>query len=155
MTGEPLTPAISVADLAEIIRGEAVDKAKITEAKAISRSRNKKTLGLPDGISPTDVKKAGWAVVFHKDEDAAVKKEVMRLYEHRRKQIGEDRIVKVLEYDGQASSHEWLASYKVSAGNVYPWRVPYYLLLVGGPQRIPFDFCQLLSSGICCRTAPF
>jgi len=39
----------------------------------------------------------------------------------------------------------WLAKYKVGAGNVFPQKVPYYLLLVGGPERIPFDFGQLLS----------
>ncbi len=69
----------------------------------------------------------------------------MRLYEHRRQQIKDDLRVKVLEYAGEAGWREWLAKYRVGAGNVNPFRVPYYLLLVGGPQRIPFDFCQMLS----------
>ena len=144
-TGEPLVPAITIADLAAMIRGETVDAGKIKEAGAIAKTHAMASLGLPDDIAPTDVKKAGWAVVFHKDEDAAVKTGVMRLYEHRRQQIGDDTRVKVLEYAGEAGWREWLAKYRVGAGNVNPFRVPYYLLLVGGPQRIPFDFCQMLS----------
>ena len=69
----------------------------------------------------------------------------MRLYEHRCQQIGDEKRVKVLEYAGETDWLDWLAKYGVDAGNVYPWRVPYYLLLVGGPERIPFDFCQMLS----------
>lgn len=144
-TGELLLPAISIADLAARIKGEPVNPAKVKEAKAIAQTQSKKSLGLPDDISPTDVKKAGWAVVFAQDEDEAVKKEVLRLYEHRRQQIGDDTRVKVLAYAGETSWGDWLAKYQVGAGNVKPWRVPYYLLLVGGPQRIPFDFCQMLS----------
>lgn len=145
-TGEPLLPDMTVADLAAMIKGGTLDRGKIQAANALANRPNAaKSLGLPDDVLPWDVKNAGWAVVFHKDEDAAVKKEVMRLYEHRCQQIGDDTRVKVLEYDGETDWLDWLAKYGVDAGNVYPWRVPYYLLLVGGPERIPFDFCQMLS----------
>ena len=127
------------------IRGETVDQGKLTQVGAVARTHAQASLGLPDGTAPSTSKQAGWAVVFHKDEDVAVKKEVMRLYEHRRQQIKDDLRVKVLEYAGEAGWREWLAKYRVGAGNVNPFRVPYYLLLVGGPQRIPFDFCQMLS----------
>lgn len=144
-SGDYLIPPISVANLAALIRGEPVNPAKVKEVKGIAQTLTKKSLGLPDGLSPTAVKHTGWAVVFHKDEDPAIKNEVMRLYEHRRKQINDDKRVKVLEYADEASWKEWLAKYKVGAGSVYPWRVPYYLLLVGSPERIPFDFSQMLS----------
>lgn len=144
-TGKPLIPAMPVAELAAMIRGETVDVQRTKEARAVALAHGQKSLGLPDDISPTDVKKAGWAVVFHKEEDEAVRKEVMRLYEHRRQLIADDTHVKVLEYNGEPGWLQWLAKYQVAAGSVKPWRIPYYLLLVGGPQRFPFDFCQMLS----------
>src|SRR5262247_3621428 len=45
-----------------------------------------------------DIAQAGWAIIFHKDEDQAVKDALAPLIERRREQIGDDNIVKVLEY---------------------------------------------------------
>ena len=52
---------------------------------------------------------------------------------------------KSLEYADEPDWKAWLAKYRVGAGNVFPQKVPYYLLLVGGPERIPFEFGQFLS----------
>jgi hypothetical protein len=145
LTGHYLMPPISVRELAAMIRGQPVDHARTKEAGAIAQIYSKPSLGMPDGESPTNIQQAGWAVVFHKDEHEAVKKELGRLYEHRLKQIGDDKRVKILEYAGEQDWKKWLEKYKVSPGGIKPYRVPYYLLLVGGPERIPFQFSQLLS----------
>ncbi|MFN8490677.1 MAG: hypothetical protein U0350_24010 [Caldilineaceae bacterium] len=145
VTGDYLFPPISLAELAARIKDTPVAPQE-AQARAFAEQQTIACAkGLDDDVAPTDVKHAGWAVVFHKDEEPAVKKEVMRLYEHRRQQLQNDACVKVLEYADEAECSQWLEKYQVAAGNVYPWRVPYYLLLVGGPQRIPFDFCQMLS----------
>lgn len=144
-TGDYLFPPISPAELAARIKG-APDDPQEAQVRALAEQQaTTQARGMEDDISPIDVKQAGWAVVFHKDEDPAVKKEVMRLYEYRRQQLQNDACVKVLEYADEAECGQWLEKYQVAAGNVYPTRVPYYLLLVGGPQRIPFAFCQMLS----------
>ena len=83
--------------------------------------------------------------MFHKDEDPAVKQELTRLYDHRCKQVGDPTRVKILEYAGEPDYVAWLAKYQVAVGSVKPWRVPFYLLVVGGPERIPFDFIQMLN----------
>ena len=144
-TGGPLVDPMDLGKLASIIKGEPGDKTKAQDLKAIAQQISKPSLGLPDGVSATDITKAGWAVVLHKDEDPLVRKELERLAEHRRGQIKDDTRVKILEYAGEPDWKAWLAKYKVGAGNVFPQKVPYYLLLVGGPERIPFDFGQLLS----------
>ncbi len=54
-------------------------------------------------------------------------------------------VSKSLEYADEPDWKAWLAKYRVGAGNVFPQKVPYYLLLVGGPERIPFEFGQFLS----------
>ncbi|NTU85581.1 MAG: hypothetical protein HGA45_40540, partial [Chloroflexales bacterium] len=41
--------------------------------------------------------------------------------------------------DGEAQA-DWLARYGVGAGNIEPAKVPYYLLLVGSPEEIPYSF---------------
>ena len=64
----------------------------------------------------------------------------------RQSQVDDDRFFKVL--DGKASVHAgqspaaWAANRGVSlSAPVSPKRgVPYYLLLVGSPSQIPFDF---------------
>jgi hypothetical protein len=86
----------------------------------------------------------GWGVVFHKKEDSRVKDALQRLVEHRRGQIRDARLVKVLDYAGEAVP-EWLAGYGVGLGTIVPTRIPFYLLLVGSPERIPFEFGYLLS----------
>jgi hypothetical protein len=97
-------------------------------------------LGLPVGVDPADVIQAGWAIVFHKDENVAVKAALQALVEHRKRQIGNELKVKVLEYRDGETTAQWMARYGVGAGSVEPTRIPYYVLLVGSPGRIPFTF---------------
>ncbi|HSN78627.1 MAG TPA: hypothetical protein VL334_26450 [Anaerolineae bacterium] len=144
-TGAPLVDPMDLSTLAAIIKGQPVDRTQARDLTAIAQLHNTPTLGLPDGVSPTDVSKAGWAVVLHKDEDPLVRRQLERLVEHRRGQIQDDSRVKVLEYADEPDWKAWLAKYRVGVGNVFPQRVPYYLLLVGGPERIPFEFGQMLS----------
>jgi hypothetical protein len=66
------------------------------------------------------------------------------LAEHRRQQVGDDERVKELTYRDGEDWRSWLARHGVGAGSVEPAKVPYYLLLVGGPQRVPFSFGHLL-----------
>ena len=144
-TGDPLFPPISEGDLAALIRGEPVDLERVSAAEKLLQLKSSGSFGLTEGESPTDLTQAGWGVVFHKDEDVGVKQQLMRLYDHRCKQVGDSRRVKVLEYAGEADYISWLQKYQVAPGSVKPWRVPFYLLLVGGPERIPFSFVQMLN----------
>src|SRR5262249_60492466 len=59
--------------------------------------------------------------------------------------IGAPTRVKPLEYRPGESRQRWLARHGVAAGNIDPTRVPYYLLIVGGPAKIPFGFCRELA----------
>ena len=53
-------------------------------------------------------------------------------------------VCKVLDYKKGEQTRGWYQRHRVSAGNVDPEIIPYYLLLIGPPDLIPFDFQYLL-----------
>lgn len=139
-TGSYLFPPIGLAELAAGVRKSAVDPAAASLGKALQE----KHLGIADDANPENLPEVGWAVVFHEQEEAAVKAALAPLMEHRRKVVGDPDLVKELTYRTGEDRAKFLAKYKVTAGNVKPRRVPYYLLLVGSPEKIPFSFGYLL-----------
>ncbi len=100
--------------------------------------------GLPLAIDPLDPAQAGWALVLHEAEPEPVRRALAPLLEHRCAALGADR-VRLLDYRDGEGWREWLARHRVEPGSVLPHRVPYYLLLAGNPDRIPFDFQNLLA----------
>lgn len=90
----------------------------------------------PDWSNPAE---AGWAVVFHQDEAPRVRQALQPLIDHRLTKIDKAR-VKVMDYHDGESKQDWLTRFGISAGSRDPLRVPYYLLLVGSPERIPLFF---------------
>ncbi|HVM05767.1 MAG TPA: hypothetical protein VM242_11395 [Acidimicrobiales bacterium] len=101
------------------------------------------TFGLPFDVDPLDVASAGWCAVFSVEEDDAVRRAVAPLLEHRRAQVKEDRF-KVLDHRPGEDFLSWLGRNGAHPGSPEPTRVPYYVLLVGPPTRIPFEFQYLL-----------
>lgn len=144
VTGEYLVEPLEYSQAAAFIKGEPADTPLARFLKRIWRTISQPHLGLPLDVDPADVTRAGWAVVFHTDEDQAVKDALAPLVEHRRQQIGDDNKVKVLDYRDGEDRAAWLARHGVSAGTVDPTKVPYYLLVAGSPERIPFTFGHLV-----------
>ncbi|HEV7506952.1 MAG TPA: hypothetical protein VGS07_18825 [Thermoanaerobaculia bacterium] len=97
--------------------------------------------GLLPGIDPRVLSECGWGVVFHADEDPAVREALAPLLDLRRQQAEE----LFQEYSGADGYHgedkeDFLVARYADVGAVNPSRVPYYILLVGDPGKIPFDF---------------
>lgn len=92
----------------------------------------------------TNIQEVGWGIVFHQDENEAVKSALQPLIRHRRDRIGNDQLVKVMEYRQNDSLKDFLGRYGSAPGASDPLKVPFYLLLVGSPARIPFNFGHLL-----------
>lgn len=99
---------------------------------------------LPD---PMNLSKTGWCVVFPSDVDPAVRAALQPLLDLRQRQVNNDQLFKVFEgatgvRPGQ-SADSWAAARGVTiAAPVSPKRggVPFYMLIVGSPARISFDF---------------
>ncbi|MEA3337921.1 MAG: hypothetical protein U9R25_18670 [Chloroflexota bacterium] len=147
-TGEYLMESMTYEQASSYARGEPANTDEKKTLNKLSNDFNKPGhLGLPEGMSRKKLADAGWAVVFHKDENPEVKTALQKLRQHRLDEDVKDAArVKVLEYNGSDSANRWLAGLEVKRGTIHPWKVPYYLLLVGSPEKIPFHFSQLLAT---------
>jgi hypothetical protein len=143
LTGDLLVPPMRPAEVAALAAGEQHDADTDRWLSQVSAKLTTPTFGLPFTIHPENVAEAGWGIVFASDEADAVRDALGPLIEHRRRQIG-DETVKVLDHQPGETWSGWLARHDVGAGNIDPKKIPYYLLIVGDPARIPFSLQYLL-----------
>jgi hypothetical protein len=101
-----------------------------------------RSFAVPFGLDLTNLADVGWAVVFPADAPQDVRNALAPLIEHRRKQAGD--LLKVLDYKKGEQVRDWYRRHHISAGNFEATVVPYYLLLVGPPTSIPFEFQYLI-----------
>ncbi len=148
LTGEPLvSPADVARALARLRKGAAAPETSpgfLHWLRGLLRRAESPHWGLPLGLDAQDPAQAGWGIVFHEAEPAAVRDALAPLIEHRGRQLGAGK-VKILEVRSGENWLSWLARHGVEAGSVAPSKVPYYLLLAGDPASIPFGFQNLLA----------
>src|SRR5262249_23753286 len=138
-------------ELAEVIKSQAADLDQ-KEKKRLELQdrieRNKKSLGWSYKVKKQDPKSEGWGVVFHRDEDHAVKEAIAPLIERRRKQLSAGSVRDNLHpfEQGDTVGRRLMRHGNVSHGNPDPRKVPYYPLVVGGPDKIPYSFGYLLDA---------
>lgn len=145
LTGEYLLPPLDPADVAAWAKESPEDPEVVARLAQLNAALTEKTFGLPFDVDASKVGQAGWAVVFSTEEGDDIKAALEPLVEHRRQQVGDAR-TKVLEHRPGEGWHEWLARHRVAPGSVEPDKVPYYLLLIGTPERIPFSLQYLLDT---------
>lgn len=144
LTGERLLPPLDPAQIARIARGDNPENQTLRWLKRVWRALTEPQLGLPFGVRPEEPREAGWGIVFHADDFGVLQDALSELLEHRRAQIGEER-THVFIYNTGEDWRGWLARHGEEPGTVRPHRVPYYLLLAGGPERLPFELEHMLS----------
>ncbi|APG03442.1 hypothetical protein BJI69_05595 [Luteibacter rhizovicinus DSM 16549] len=145
-SGDYLLPDATVKSVARLARGEP-SAAPTDDRKMASLRTTKRHLGLT--LDLQDLAEAGWGVVFHREADPAVREALAPLLALRRSQAGD----RYREYTGDAgfsgeeSVSTWLGQppRQKALGTVDPRKVPYYLLLIGGPDAIPFAFQYVLN----------
>jgi hypothetical protein len=143
VTGNYLIQPMSAAEAVAMARGQPEQSGLKGWMKRIWEAMQRPFMGLPMDIDPTDVSRAGWAVVFTPDTPAGVRDALQPLIDHRRTQVPPDRC-RELEYTSGSGMKDWLKSYGVYPGSVAPTKIPYYVMLVGDPSGIPFQFQYLL-----------
>jgi hypothetical protein len=87
---------------------------------------------------PLDFAATGWGVVFPEGISGDVHQALEPLVYHRQRQT-RGRFRELFYHPGD-TKETFLRRYNCGPGPVDPEAIPYYLLLVGGPQEIPFSF---------------
>jgi hypothetical protein len=137
-SGDYELPPMTSHQLAQVIKGEEVDEGFLSELK----QRREAHLGVKEGVDPTKVESSGWGVVTAHNADPAIKEALSELLAHRQKQAGE----RYKEYLGSAgyrpdeTKNKWLGRHGMGPGPADPDKIPYYLLIVGDPEAIPYRF---------------
>ncbi|MBN1260864.1 MAG: hypothetical protein JXB35_09305, partial [Anaerolineae bacterium] len=135
-TGTYAIPPMDVNELDALIRGEK-DPENLNELKA--RARRPKHLGVKEGVDERELLQTGWGVIFADDADPAVEAALQPLIDLRKDQAGS----LYHRYDfrvGKDSKSSFLARQGAGPGPANPDKVPYYLLIVGSPEKIPYEF---------------
>ena len=148
LTGEYLLPPLDPADVAARAKQPPDDPAvaaQLRQLHAMAEQSFGESFGVPFHVDPSKVEQAGWAVVFSTEASNDVKAALEHLIEHRRRWIG-DAHTKVLDHRPGEGWTAWLARHGTAPGNINPEKVPYYLLLIGGPNQIPFSLQYLLDT---------
>lgn len=147
-SGSYLTPPVPPRQLADFACGAAGDPVRVRELQAwVARGEGKARRGLKEGLDPGKLEEAGWGVIFPNSGDAAPLREALApLLDLRRAQAGKKKECFFREFVGDDGYREgeskvaFLARHGAGPGPADPEKVPYYLLLVGDPEAIPFSF---------------
>lgn len=146
-TGNYLLESMTSKRLSEIIRGSKSDE-NLKELQWRNKRNKQKMLGPIEGVDPKDLAQAGWGVIFSSDDlnVEATKKALGPLLDHRREQAGKIAEKRYREFIGESayrsgeSKNRFLARQDIGPGPADPDKVPYYLLIVGDPEQIPYWF---------------
>ena len=147
-SGDYLLPPLTAEQLARIAQGEDFDPTELSELQR----KDMHVKGLePDfapieGVDPKNLAETGWGVIFAYNADPAIKDALKELLDHRKKQATEYQEHYYQEYSGPKgyrpgeTKNQFLSRHGVGPGPADPDKMPYYLLIVGDPQTIPYRF---------------
>jgi hypothetical protein len=140
--------------IAELATGEQVRDAHLLDVNARVNSAQPSFGVVATVDDPSDLAQTGWGVIFADDADAAIREALRPLLDLRREQATRKDEKYYQEYSGPRGYHrakgaaepgetaqQFLAHRGVAtSGAADPDQMPYYLLLVGDPETIPYAF---------------
>ena len=129
-SGQYLLPPMTATQFAEMVRGRQPETVPARDVQ--------------EDLDDKDLSQVGWGVIFAAEDPEAVEihEALGELLEHRKDQAG----FYYHEFGGEdglkpkESLEQFLVRHKTAPGVSDPERMPYYLLLVGSPEAIPYRF---------------
>jgi hypothetical protein len=141
-TGEYLTPPMSSRHMATLAANKALDPEEIQEIKRQWARVSEPNFAPMYGTDPDDLAETGWGVVFAPDVTDDEKQALSPLLSLRREQANGlyRAFTDERAYRTGDTKQSFLSRSKAGPGVVDPKKVPYYLLIVGSPESIPYRF---------------
>ena len=145
-TGEHLLPPLVEQDVADAFGSAPLDHASMAALTAHHRRTTEDHLAPKHGVDGSDLSLAGWGVIASEHADPAVLDALRPLLEHRREQAASAREHRFRELTGadgyrqDETKQEFQTRFGAGPGPVDPDVLPYHLLIVGGPDEVPFSF---------------
>lgn len=126
-TGEYLLPPMTPAEILEVLRRRPVGP---------------EPRGMVPGLDPKSLTASGWGVIFPHGSDPQIREALAPLLAHRRQEAGKKREPRYQEYVYRPGEDvdNFLYRHGVVGGMANPDQMPYYLLIAGGPEEIPYSF---------------
>lgn len=137
-TGNYALRPMSLDDLAKRVRARPVEPTLAEQRGKVPRS-----FAVPFGVDLTKLADVGWGIIFPEGCSKKIRDALEPLIEHRKKQAGD--LLKVLDLKKGEQMRDWYSRHGIAIGTLDAAAVPYYLLLVGPPTAIPFEFEYLIS----------
>jgi hypothetical protein len=133
-TGKPALADVPISTMVEaVVAAEqqipAVEQSQARERYAI---QSEGVLGVRFNYTPANVDEVGWGLIIPPNLPADVRAALDELVAYRQ---GRPPFI----YDG-VSAYDFRKRHGQDFGLVDPDKLPYYLLIVGSPEQIPFDF---------------
>jgi hypothetical protein len=146
-SGDYLLSPMPAETIGKIVRGETIDP-KDPHFKELKRRKEGQEphFGTVEGVDPKDLSQTGWGVIFAFGADPAIREALSELLEHRKRQATQKNEIFYKEYIGVKAYRpgetkpQFLTRQGAGPGPADPHKVPYYLLIVGDPQSIPYSF---------------
>jgi hypothetical protein len=137
-TGQYAVAPRTIDDMANIARGNP----RLTPMTDVRGETPTRAFGLPPGVDYQKLDEAGWGVIFHENAAPEIQSALEPLLAIRKKAAG--ALYKALDYKTGEQTRDWYRRHDAAPGQSDPDTVPYYLLIVGAPDDIPFEFQYLL-----------
>jgi hypothetical protein len=154
-TGKYLPGPKTMDELGDLALGWKMAEARLNELSFRSKGAGGAAFAINPDRDPRDLSQAGWGIIFpaaaRPADVAAIQEALGELIAHRKAQAGD--LYK--EFSGSAglrpdeSEDDFITRHNASPGYVDPAVIPYYLLIVGDPRSIPFEFQYGLDVSYC------
>ncbi len=151
-TGNYILEGVTLEMIAKVARRKQLEPDEIRDIKIRKMVDQMHTnhLGVSEGINATDLAQTGWCFVFpsdmQQDEVDGIKDALKPLFEHRKAQSSVHNetffkeITGVEGYRKGETKNDFLKRFGRGPGPANPKKIPYYVMLVGSPEDIPFSF---------------
>src|SRR5262245_41333718 len=140
-------PPMTVDEMSKLAQGEVLDENDIKELQRKHDQKTQAHWAVKEGVDERDLAQTGWGVIFafaDKDKTPAVKEALKPLLDWRRAQAAKLKDNRYKEFIGPAayrpneSKNAFLQRHGMGPGPADPDKIPYYLLIVGDPDAIPY-----------------